>query len=364
MSPFFIAGIGLAVFLEFLLISKKNKSGSDKILAIWMFLILLHLFLFFLHYTGNILDVSFLLGVEHPLPLFHGVFLYLYVSSLTGQLPRRKMIIALHFLPAAVLYASLTTFFTLPADQKVFVYQNKGAGYELFSAVKWYTVALSGVCYVVWSIVLLRRHAREIRDRFSNLEKVNLRWLQILTFGMGGIWLLVIFFGGDVVIFAGVVVFVFLIGFHGVRQTAIFTPSRSEDTGPDEKYRKSGLTEKTAEELHHKLKQLMLEEALYRKSDLSIADLSMRLGVHPNYLSQAINQREKRNFYDFVNGYRIEEFKQLIAQQKNRRFTLLSLAFECGFSSKTSFNRCFKNATGMTPSQYVRQVAGTEVPPE
>jgi AraC-like DNA-binding protein len=96
----------------------------------------------------------------------------------------------------------------------------------------------------------------------------------------------------------------------------------------------------------------MTEEALYKKSDLSITELSSRLGVHANYLSQIINQKEKKNFYDFVNTYRFEEFKRLIAQQKNQQYTLLSLAFDCGFSSKSSFNRYFKKATGQTPSAY------------
>jgi AraC-like DNA-binding protein len=96
----------------------------------------------------------------------------------------------------------------------------------------------------------------------------------------------------------------------------------------------------------------MTGEALYKKSDLSINDLASRLGVHPNNLSQTINQKEKKNFYDFVNTYRFEEFKRLISLQKNQQYTLLSLAYDCGFSSKSSFNRYFKKATGQTPSEY------------
>ncbi len=96
----------------------------------------------------------------------------------------------------------------------------------------------------------------------------------------------------------------------------------------------------------------MSEDALYKKSDLSINDLSTRLGVHSNYLSQVINQKEKKNFYDFVNTYRLAEFKRLVAMPRNQQFTLLSLAYDCGFSSKSSFNRYFKEATGQTPSQY------------
>ncbi|MDL1892500.1 AraC family transcriptional regulator [Sphingobacteriales bacterium CHB3] len=354
MQMFFVAGIGIAVFIEILLISKKNKSGSDKILTVWMFVILVHLFLFYIFFTRDIFSFPFLLGIEQPLPLLHGVFLYLYVASLTKQLPAKRLLALLHFLPAALMCAYLATFFALSSEQKIAIYKNRGAGYETFNMLKSYAYSLSGLFYVIWSTILLKRHQRNIRDQFSTLEKVNLQWLQILTFGLGGIWFLVIFFGTDALIFSGVVVFIFLIGFFGIRQADIFArgSAATEDNEPREKYQKSGLTEDASEELHTELKRLMTDEALYKNSDLSISDLATKLGVHPNYLSQVINQREKKNFYDFVTAYRIEEFKRLIGLQKNRQFTLLSLAHECGFSSKTAFNRSFKKATGLTPSEY------------
>ena len=354
MRTFFVAGIGVAVFIEFLLISKKNKSTSDLILTIWMFLILVHLFLMYTFITEDIYNFPFLLGIEHPLPLLHGVFLYLYVSFLTEQLPEKRRVLILHFVPALVMYVYLATFFVLPADQKIQVYRNRGAGYELFTTLKSYAIAFSGIFYVVWSAILLKKHRNNIRDQFSDLEKVNLQWLRILTFGLGGIWFLVIFFRNEILILTGIVVFVFLIGFFGVRQADIFTSQQLpvDDKEEKKKYPKSGLTEEVSTKLHQTLIQLMTQDALYRKSDLSINDLASKLGVHPNYLSQIINQKEQKNFYDFVNTYRIEEFKRLIAMPRNQNLTLLSVAFDCGFNSKSSFNRYFKKATGQTPSEY------------
>ncbi len=353
MSMFLVAGIGLAVFLEFLLVSKKNKSDSDILLTLWMFLILFHQFGMYVSLTGDIYRAPFLLGIEQPLPLLHGVFLYLYVATLTNQLPEKRWLLTLHFVPAAAMYAYLIPFLMLPADQKIEVYRNNGAGYELFMVVRWYAIALSGVFYVTWSTLLLRRHRNSIRDQFSDLERINLQWLRILTYGLGGIWLLVILFRNDAFTLAGIVAFEFLIGVFGIRQAEIFkTGQVPAEDGERKKYPKSGLSQEVSEKLHRSLIQLMTEDSLYRKSDLSINDLSTKLGVHPNYLSQIINQREKKNFYDFVNAYRFEEFKRLIARQKNQQYTLLSLAYDCGFSSKSSFNRYFKKATGKTPSEY------------
>lgn len=354
MEMFFVSGIGIAVLIEFLLISKKNKSESDNILTLWMFLVLLHLFFFYLFFTGEIFRFSMLLGIESPFPLLHGVFLFLYASSLTDRMPRRRIWIALHFVPAAAVYVYLIDFFTLPDEQKISLYQNQGAGYELFISIRYIAVIFSGIFYVAWTAILLHRHRRTIRDQFSDLEKVSLQWLWFLTIGLGGLWFMVIVFQNDVLLFSGVVIFIFLIGFFGIRQSNIFIHNETpeEETDQRKKYTKSGLTEDQSRALHQSLLELMEKEALYRKSELSIGDISTRLGIHPNYLSQVINEIEGKNFYDFVNTYRVEEFKKLIAIPKNQQVTLLSLAFDCGFNSKSSFNRFFKKATGKTPSEY------------
>ena len=355
MKMFFVAGIGLAVFIEFLLMSKKNKSTADRILTVWMFLVVIHLFLAYLFITEEIYNYPFLLGIEQPFPLLHGVFLYFYVSFLTNQLPENKKFLLLHFLPATILYVWLIPFFIFPAEQKIHIYRTQGAGYELLNILRTYANQITGVVYVSLSAFLIRRHRKNIRDQFSDLEKINLQWLQVLTFSLGGIWILVIFFRSEMLVLTGMVLFVFLIGFFGVRQADIFSPKQikaEDESEQKKKYPKSGLTEEASDTLHDALIRLMTADALYKKSDLSINDLSSRLGIHSNYLSQIINQKEKKNFYDFVNTYRIEEFKRLIAMPRNQHLTLLSVAYDCGFNSKSSFNRYFKKATGQTPSEY------------
>jgi AraC-like DNA-binding protein len=360
MGIIFVAGIGIAVLIEMLLLSKKKKSVSDRILTLWMFLIVVHLFLFYMYFTGEIYKFPFLLGTELPLPLLHGVFLYLYVSSLTNQRSDNSIYMLFHFVPVIVMYLYLITFFFLPNEQKALVYRNQGAGFESFNSIRHYAILFVGVFYVTWSTILLKKHQNAIQDQFSDLEKVNLRWLRMLTYGLGSIWILLILFQDDTLVFMGVVGFIFLIGFFGVRQSSIFVelPPKTVEAGGEqkEKYQKSGLGEEASKELHSAVIRLMTEQKLYRSSDLSINDLSSKLGVHPNYLSQVINQREKKHFYDFVNTYRIEEFKEMITMQKNQQFTLLSMAFDCGFSSKTSFNRYFKRVTGQTPSEYVNSL--------
>ena len=350
----FIAGISIAVFFELLLIFKKNKTLSDKILIIWLFLISIHMFLFFMNYTKENLNYPFLLGFSLPLPLIHGVMLYLYVASSTRQLPKNKMLLLLHFIPVTASYLYLIPYFLLPADEKIYIYQNNGLGYEVFMRFLFLAYVITGIGYQIWSIVLLERHKKNILNQFSDIEKIDMNWLRILVWGMAIIWFVVILDVNDFYDFLTVTFFVFVMGFFGIKQISVYPEKENDKVKVKEKkkYLKSGLKKDLSEELFQKLKDLMKDKKLFTRNNLLINDLASELKVHPNYLSQVINEKEGKNFYDFVNHYRVEEFKRLISIPKNQQLTLLSLAFECGFNSKSSFNRYFKKSTGQTPSQY------------
>ena len=111
-----------------------------------------------------------------------------------------------------------------------------------------------------------------------------------------------------------------------------------------------------AENLHSRLTQLMETEKIYTESELSLSELANRLNTLPNYLSQVINDKEGKNFYDYINMLRIEEFKTLVSRPENRKYTLLSLSYDCGFNSKSSFNKNFKKVTGLSPSEYLNHL--------
>jgi AraC-like DNA-binding protein len=123
--------------------------------------------------------------------------------------------------------------------------------------------------------------------------------------------------------------------------------------GTKPKYQKSSLTSDEAARIHAQLQQVMLKEKLFKNPELNLGELAESLSIHPNNLSQVINSFENKTFYDYINSLRIDEFKNLVADPQNNQYTLLSLAFECGFNSKTAFNRNFKKSTGLSPSEYM-----------
>lgn len=360
----YISGISIALFISALLLNKKNKSKSDLILFLWMVLMAIHLLLFYINAFDNQFIVPQLLGFELPLPLLHGVLLFYYVSSVTNQLPKKKLSLILHLTPILFSYASLIPFWFLTHEQKLYVYQNNGEGFETLHIINLILIYLSGVVYVVWTSILLRKHKKNIRNQFSDIENINLKWLQFLTIGLGVVWSIVIFNQNTFYIFTAISIFIILIGFFGVQQIDIFSAKISNvkmvdqqtfnSTITKEKYAKSGLTDVLAEDVYNKLLHLLSQEAIYKENDLSLNDLASTLDIHPNYLSQIINEKRGESFYDLINTFRVEEFKGLIKIPENQQFTLIALAYDCGFNSKSSFNRYFKKHTGLTPSQYAK----------
>lgn len=90
----------------------------------------------------------------------------------------------------------------------------------------------------------------------------------------------------------------------------------------------------------------------YLNPDLSLKQLSELTGIPVNDLSGFINEKYNYSFFDFVNSFRVKEFKQLISNPQKTHLTLEALGKESGFGSKTAFNRSFKKLTGITPTKF------------
>ncbi len=112
------------------------------------------------------------------------------------------------------------------------------------------------------------------------------------------------------------------------------------------------IKENNYEDLKPKIEKIMFQEKLYLEPELSLSDLALKLKTNTSVLSAAINSNFSKNFNDFVNEYRVEEFKKQIKLPENQHYTLLAVAFDCGFNSKATFNRAFKKFTGQSPSRF------------
>ncbi len=149
---------------------------------------------------------------------------------------------------------------------------------------------------------------------------------------------------------------VFLIGYRGLlqKETAAVDDLEARPARRQEKYQKTSIPADEAEELKRRLVQAMETERLYLNPELRLSDLVERLQATRNQLSYIINQRLGKNFYNFVNEYRVGEVLRLMDEGSYEDKKLLALAFDSGFNSKPAFNMVFKKQTGLTPSEYWR----------
>lgn len=121
------------------------------------------------------------------------------------------------------------------------------------------------------------------------------------------------------------------------------------------KYKNTSLTPEETARYYQQLQDLIQKEAPFLKPTLSLRELAQMLQIHPNKLSELLNNKIGKNFSEFINYYRVERFKELAILPQNKHLSLLGIAYESGFNSKTSFNTFFKKETGMTPKAYLKQ---------
>lgn len=112
----------------------------------------------------------------------------------------------------------------------------------------------------------------------------------------------------------------------------------------------------TQNEFSEQLQQVMAIEKPYLDPLLTLRSLAKRIEIHPNQLSWLLNESLGNNFSEYINRFRIEKFKSLAQDPLNKHITLIGLAYESGFNSKTVFNTYFKKETGLTPKEYLKQL--------
>lgn len=374
MNVIFNIGIFLSLFLFILLITKRYISLPDKLLAVWMCIIGIHLLSYYLYYLNFWDKWPHLIGVTVPFPLLHGPMLYLYtLYSLRGETQIRKKD-WLHFAPALLSYMYMARFFFFySAEEKMMVDNGQLDDYGLFSSILMVAFLISGLAYTILSYKILTRYKRLIKTNFSFEERINLDWLKYSIWGIGCIFftaaVIVLLregmgvefsFNADLIFYSMIVVFVFCIGFYGIRRQDIFSNNMISDNKqlvrdkPESEYKKSGLKTEMANTSHQELLKIMGDEKPFLNPRLTIGDLAREVHISPNHLSQIINQYEQVNFHDFINKYRVEEFIQ--RARTNSNFSILAHAFDSGFNSKSSFNIVFKKVHGVPPSKYMAEL--------
>jgi len=360
-----------AFFFTVLLLQKRPKALHDIILVLWLLYlgIFIGVYSFYSHdlFTHfQLLSVSFI-----SLFMLHGLFLYYYIFTLVSEKKQLQKKDFLHFIPFILfnIYLLIASFFPGTAVKLNIEQLSMNNDPPLLFLFFLILTALSGTIYFLFTIKLFRKLDINIFNNFSNSKDINLNWLRNLVFIFGIVWTTLIsitiihhVFGMFSMVFCtdglflSLSVFVILIGYYGLKQKVIFFAESIIVSGDiievQAKYSGSRLKDSEAKLYVEKINKHMELSKPYLNPDLTLLQLASDLGITPHILSQIINDQYKLNFFDFVNEYRVQEFKDAVVDPKNKSFSLLGIAFECGFNSKSTFNRIFKKSTGLTPSQF------------
>lgn len=358
----------LVFFSFFLLTHKKGKRVSNRILGLFL-LTMAFVLLNFVLSRENRLPSSFLMFflLMNAFSFVMGPLLYFYVRSVVyrdfawrkGHLVHTIPLALYLFLLVAVAVMDPSSFVNIGLLRKSFF----GAiAMPIFTGI----ISLQLLFYLGASFRALRAYRVRLRNSFSSLDKLNLGWLSLIIGGIGLIWLigaansLVAMSIGEgrpwpwlsivnMLIIFGIANLIIV---KGLKQPEIFLGIEEKP-----KYEKSPLTDEEAERLAGSLKEFMESKKPHLVPGLSLSDLAGEMAVSPRALSQTINSRLKKNFVDFVNFYRIEEAKRLLAEPGANGKTILEIAYDSGFNSKSVFNKAFKKHAGTPPKEF-RKKAG------
>lgn len=223
------------------------------------------------------------------------------------------------------------------------------------------------IVYCLVVIILLLRQLRylqnELYDYYSEIENKSLLWLRnifIAILVLWGLWVVPFLYHSFspnfehhhfYPLWLGLAIIIYWLAYSTYYRRDLFEIPNEAEKKPAMEKKAPELSSKT-EEHYHNLLHLMEEEKLYQNPNLSMSLLAEKMELSNGYLSQIINQKEGKNFFDFVNTYRVEEVKRNLMDEKFAHYSILGIGMESGFKSKSTFNAVFKKMVGQTPSAF------------
>lgn len=404
-----------SVILSVLLFWSSNKKLSLSRLLMGIFqLLMAFYFSFNLFYSLRSFEIvgAIYFLILPVILLFIPVF-YLYMLSITNPGLKFSRIHLVHFAPAALVTLLNTPYLYATHTEKLdFITYgyNMVSGGNLFSyllVVYMFGIlvlfSLQLIWYSVKSVKLYRKHKVYIANRYSYTENINLDWIRVLI-----VCFLVFFIFNDILFLIGfrqhfitqvfynsaMLITTLYVGYRGLLQVELneepsinsSAPAFGEVSFMDEnnkerslqnaisesntsnysdissssktskKYSGSALNEHQKKVLLEKIQLLMEKDKIFINDKLSLEDVAVKLDTNTKYISQIINEIHNKNFYNYINSFRVDEAKRLLASQENDKYSILGIAQSVGFVSKSTFNVAFKRYTGHTPTEYKKIV--------
>lgn len=355
---FFLIANGF--FAALILILKRENKRANPYLAMLAFLLSLWLGDTFFRLAGIYQQAPGLYFLPIYFSWGFGALIYFYTLQLTSRDFRLSGPSLLHFLPPVLqgLFYIFLRFKDYGFRREFWLEVHRPFTYDLELGLSFALLLI----YLIMSRRQMIRYRKQIENSFSELSRITLRWLNQLhmaLFVLSLFWLLetlarlvwnFYFLSPFSAITIGLLILLIAIG--GILQRDLsFATAGISSQGSVQDQRDSEIEPKELE----RIQEILAEQELFLIPDLSLKDFSEKVGLSARETSRLINSGLNMSFVDFINASRIRRFKDLAQGQNLQQLSLLGLAYESGFNSKSTFNRVFKKMEGKSPSVYLKE---------
>jgi len=355
------------ILLFFLLSIGSQNTKANRILGVWC----LFLGLFFLgilvHVQNELNVFSILIGWNLYLPASYGALLYLYCRQAITDRPLVWKD-ALHLLPVLSCYLLNVDILFASAETK-FNWTTEPSDGPIPISITQMITYVQAFVYLGFSFYMVRRYQQQAKQNLSDFNPEIFRWIWALLILTLSVWSFKSVSSSQTLYFLSItsdIIIIFLI--YGValaqwRNPRLFTinkieaivtqqnASKATESKPEQdKHHSGALDVSTRDFILKDVKQYMENKHAFKDNQLNLISLSELVGVSTHHLSEVLNQHEGKNFYQFVNDYRIKYVCEHL--KRDNKPKIIELALDAGFSSKSTFNAVFKQFTGLSPTQY------------
>lgn len=353
-------GIVQGFFLSFAIvkIDNKNKSANRVLVLILITaaLMLIGRTVYGHHLTIN--TMKWLCFADTIIYIF-GPLCYLYFKRLIIQSEVKHRLSFYHYLPAIIHFVAFHYLLLIKDEAYINLYED-GSMNLIFNIVEFSGLS-SNFFYLTKNFLLFKRYRKQEKNELAYSQDF-LKFLLLFLICVAVSLLFWLFsyisyyyFGTSFtyvsyhIIWISIPIFIYVIGYFSLKQPEILRISP--------KSRKKTLVKRLSDQetltLKKNVEEILSEQKTYLSSDLTLTDLARKVNTTSNDLSWLLNNVYKSNFYDFINLYRVNDFLKRIEKNEHEKYTLLFIAMEVGFKSKSTFNKVFKQHMAMTPSQYI-----------
>ncbi|MFT4661234.1 MAG: AraC-like DNA-binding protein [Patiriisocius sp.] len=360
-----VIGITLGFLILMFIIPDRKNFVQNRLAKIFLICIVIFnivsqfdLFLFY----NNYVDID-LYGITYLFYHLYGLLFYLYISALIDKKGFFK-----RWIYFAGVFTLLRALIVIVADANI-DYNQVPFVYSLPVLVIWIDCYLSlflNIGFLFAAYKILDRAVFMVE--LSPQNKINVSWFKRLLLISVFAYVFIVVYGliadyqgvpwiNQVKVESLVInILLFVTAFFAIKfpSFSVHGDSKEDSSIEAPKYSNSRLNEEGSQQIWKKINELMQHDKAYQNSDYRLNDLAESCNKSVHHVSQVINEKSGGSFSDFINKYRIEEAKTQLLSGKTNQLTILAIANEVGFNSKTTFYYAFKKECGMTPSTFMK----------